>query len=146
MTDPQQIADIMARCKVVRLALNGDSVPYLLPLNFGMEPDGMTLYLHGARDGTKYTYLAHDNRAAFEMDCMHALVLDEQAHSCTIRYESVVGWGYVDEVTDENEKRHALKMLMRQYHAEDFPYEESPLPHTRVLSLRVQERTAKRRI
>lgn len=145
VTDAAEIVDIMSRCDVVRLAINTETVPYILPVNFGMEPDGMTLYIHGAMEGTKYGLIQHDNRVSFEMDCSHSLVLDEDEHECTMNYESVIGWGYVDELTEEGEKRHALSRLMCQYHAEDFSYNEKPLPRTRILRLKVEERTAKRR-
>ena len=33
-----QVVEVMRRCDVCRLALNGaDGVPYLVPLNFGMS-------------------------------------------------------------------------------------------------------------
>lgn len=145
VTDDYQITEIMSRCQVVRLAFNTDTVPYILPLNFGMEPDGMILYIHGAMVGTKYELMARDNRVAFEMDCLHGLVLDEQDHECSADYESVIGWGILEELTEDREKRHALGRLMAQYHAEGFHFNDGPLPRTRVLRLRVQERTAKRR-
>ena len=43
VTNPAEIAEMMTRCEVLHLALNTDTVPYILPVNFGMEPDGMTL-------------------------------------------------------------------------------------------------------
>lgn len=145
VTDPSEILRIMSRCEVLRLALNTDMVPYILPVNFGMEPDGMTLYIHGAKSGTKYDLIARDNRAAFEMDCTHGLVRDEFDHSCTMNYESVIGWGYLEEVTDEACKRHALDRIMAQYHGEGFSYGTGILPQTRIFRLRVAQRTAKHR-
>lgn len=145
VTDPNEIAGIMRRCEVLHLAFNHEPVPYILPVNYGMEPDGMTLYIHGAMTGTKYEVLAKDNRASFEVDCHHGLVLEEENHDCTFNYESVIGWGILEELTEEGEKKHALDCIMRQYHAEDFPYNSEMIQHTRILCLRVQERTAKRR-
>ena len=145
VTAPEEIADIMSRCEVVRLAINTDTVPYILPVNFGMEPDGMTLYIHGAMTGTKYEWIARDNRVSFEMDCSTELELNADNHECSMAYESVIGWGLVEELTEENDKRHALKQLMRQYHAEDFPFHEGLLPRTRILKINVQGRTGKRR-
>lgn len=142
---PEEIADIMSRCEILRLAINTDTVPYILPVNFGMEPDGMTLYIHGAMTGTKYEWIARDNRVSFEMDCGTALELDADNHECSMAYESVIGWGIVEELTDDGDKRHALMQLMRQYHAEDFPFSDGPLPRTRILKINVQDRTAKRR-
>lgn len=145
VTIPSEIADIMSRCEILRLALNTETVPYILPVNFGMEPDGMTLYIHGAVSGTKYEIIARDNRASFEMDCCTELVLNEADHECSMTYESVIGWGYLEEVTEPDAKRHAIGRLMAQYHAEGFPYSEAPLPRTRIFKLNVEERTAKRR-
>lgn len=145
VTDPQEIVGIMSRCEVLHLAINTDGAPYLLPVNFGMEPDGMTLYIHGAVNGTKYDLIEKDNRVGFEMDCHHGFVLDENDHSCTIDYESVMGWGTIEELAEEGEKHHALRLLMGQYHAADFLVDMGPLPRTRILCLRIQERTAKRR-
>lgn len=76
VTDPAEITEMMTRCEVLHLALNTDTVPYILPVNFGMEPDGMTLYIHGAREGTKYALIEKDNRVGFELDCTHGLVLE----------------------------------------------------------------------
>lgn len=145
VTDPVEIVDIMARCEVLHLAIAAEPAPYLLPVNFGMEPDGMTLYVHGAMEGTKYDLLARNNHVGFEMECTNGLVLDETGHSCTMNYESVMGWGIVSEVTAPEEKLHALDRIMRQYHAEDFPYSRAVAERTRILCLRIQERTGKRR-
>lgn len=145
VTDPAEMTSIMSRCEVLHLAINTGEAPYLLPVSFGMEPDGMTLYLHGAMTGRKYDLLARDNRVGFEMDCTHGLVLDDADHSCTVNYESVMGWGVIEKLTGEEEKRHALDRIMAQYHAEAFPYSAAPIPHTRLLRLRVEERTGKRR-
>ena len=145
VTDPVEIVDIMSRCEVLHLAIAAEPAPYLLPVNFGMEPDGMTLYVHGAMEGTKFDLLARNNHVGFEMECTNGLVLDEAGHSCTMNYESVMGWGIVSEITAPEEKIHALDRIMRQYHAEDFPYSRAVAERTRILCLNIQERTGKRR-
>ena len=143
--EPAAITAIMERCKVVRLAINTDGAPYILPLNFGMEPDGETLYIHGAAEGEKYSYLERDPRVGFEMECMLGVDMDEVHRECSTRYESVVGWGIAEEIIEADEKRHALKRMMAQYHREDFSFSEGPLPRTRVFRIRVQQRTGKSR-
>ena len=143
--EPAAITAIMERCKVVRLAINTDGAPYILPLNFGMEPDGETLYIHGAAEGEKYSYLERDPRVGFEMDCMLGMDMDEVHRECSTRYESVVGWGIAEEIIEADEKRHALKRMMAQYHREGFSFSEGPLPRTRVFRIRVQQRTGKSR-
>lgn len=145
VTSPKEITDIMTRCEVLHLAIASTPAPYLLPVNFGMEPDGMTLYIHGAMEGTKYPLLEQNNQVGFEMDCTHGLILDEAGHSCTMNYESVMGWGVISEITDPEEKLHALNRIMAQYHAGDFPYNPAIADHTRILCLKIEERTGKRR-
>ena len=145
VTSPSEIVDIMSRCQVLHLAISAQPAPYLLPVSFGMEPDGMTLYIHGAMTGYKYDLLRVDNRVGFEMDCTHGLVLDEVNHDCTVNYESVMGWGTIKELTDKSEKLHALDCIMVHYHSEDFPYNQKVADRTRILCLEIQERTAKRR-
>ena len=146
VTDAAAVTAIMARCHVVRLALNTDGAPYILPLNFGMEPDGMTLYIHGAAEGEKYRYIKADSRAGFEMDNMLGMDFDEIHRECSTRYESVTGWGELEEITETEEKCHALMRIMAQYHRADFPFSEGPLPRTRVFRLNIRKRTAKARI
>lgn len=145
VTDSGAICAILQKCSVLHLALNTDGAPYVLPVNFGMESDGMTFYIHGAAEGTKYALIAQDARAGFELECAGELVLNEAGHSCTMNYESVAGWGVLEEVTAPEEKCHALRRIMAQYHSEDFPFSEKPIPQTRIFRLRVVSRTAKSR-
>lgn len=130
-----------------RIALNDTDYPYILPLNFGMElcGDSVVLYFHGANDGYKYQLLARDNRASFEMDCGHKLVLDEEKGMCTMEYESVIGRGRVERIDLEEEKLHALRLIMSHYREPDFPFSESAVPRTTVLKLTVECMTGKRR-
>lgn len=145
VTNPSEIQDIMSRCEVLHLAIHAQPAPYILPVNFGMEPDGMTLYIHGAMTGHKYDLLEQNRQVGFEMECTHGLVLDDGTHSCTMNYESVMGWGILAELTGMEEKLHALDRIMEHYHSGDFPYNRTVAERTRILCLQIQERTAKRR-
>ena len=146
ITDRNEIIDVMKRCDVCRLALNDEGYPYILPLNFGMEADeeNIVLYFHGAEKGRKYELIEKDNRVSFEMDCAHRLVVDEERGHCTMEYESVIGRGRV-EMVQEEEKREALRSLMRQYHPENVNFDERAMPRTSVFKLTVEEMTGKKR-
>lgn len=142
----EEIVAIMETCDVCRVALNNDGYPYILPFNFGMHrnEDKIELYFHGAVEGQKYDLIEKDNRAGFEMDCGHRLVTEMERGSCTMEYESVVGQGHIEMVPDD-EKYHALCILMKHYHQEDFPFNQSAMPHTRVFKLVVEKVTGKAR-
>ena len=142
----KDIVAIMEKCDVCRIALNNNGYPYI-PLNFGMDikEDKIELYFHGAMEGTKYELIKKDNRASFEMDCEHKLVTEMERGSCTMEYESVIGQGYIEMLSDD-EKYNALYILMRHYHQEDFPFNKLVMPHTKVFKLVVKNVTGKVRM
>lgn len=141
-----EIVKIIKKCDSLVLGLNDEGYPYLVPLNFGMDiEDGqLYLYFHCAKEGKKLDLIQKDNRATFEMDCNHNFILYEERMSCTMGYESVIGQGTV-EIVDEDKKYDALKILMRQYHAEDFQFNTDMIKVTTLLRLKVEKLTGKRR-
>lgn len=141
-----EIVKIIKKCDSLVLGLNDEGYPYLVPLNFGMDiEDGqLYLYFHCAKEGKKLDLIQKDNRATFEMDCNHNFILYEERMSCTMGYESVIGQGTI-EIVAEDKKYDALKILMRQYHAEDFQFNTDMIKVTTLLRLKVEKLTGKRR-
>lgn len=141
-----EIVKIIKKCDSLVLGLNDEGYPYLVPLNFGMDiEDGqLYLYFHCAKEGKKLDLIQKDNRATFEMDCNHNFILYEERMSCTMGYESVIGQGTI-EIVAEDKKYDALKILMRQYHAEDFQFNTDMIKVTTFLRLKVEKLTGKRR-
>lgn len=148
VTNQADLIHIMEQCDVCRLALNDDGYPYILPLNFGMQMEnGMpVLYFHGAAEGTKYQLIARDNRASFEMDCGHQLITDAEKGYCycTMEYESVIGRGHVEILSDE-EKQEALQILMDHYHTDGAVFNPAAMSRTTVFKLTVEHMTGKKR-
>lgn len=146
ITDFHEIIEIIKKCDVCRIALNDEEFPYIVPLNFGLDVEGeqVYFYFHAAMEGKKLELIEKDNRATFEMDCDHKFILYEERMSCTMGYASVIGHGYIENVADEV-KYEALKILMRQYHAEDFKFNTDMMKVTKVLRMRVTDMVGKRR-
>lgn len=145
--DFDEILEVMKKCDVCRIAMQGDEYPYVIPLNFGMAVDGqqVVLYFHGAQAGMKYELLSKNNKVCFEMDCGHMLFTDMEKGNCTMCYESVIGYGVVEDVPEED-KREALDILMEHYPVPaGFHYNEAVVAQTRVLKLTVESMTGKRR-
>ena len=145
ITDCSAQLAIMSACDVCRIALNGeDGFPYIVPLNFGVEVNGgqVRLYFHSANRGQKLDLIARDNRATFEMDCDHNFIFCDSRMSCTMGYRSVIGQGTIELVPDD-QKLHGLEVLMRHYHAEDFPWSKKLVPATTVYRLNVERMTGK---
>lgn len=144
--DFDKILQIMRQCDSCVLALNDDGFPYMVPLNFGMniEDGQLYLYFHCAMQGKKLDLIRKNNRATFEMDCDHDFILYDERMSCTMGYSSVVGHGII-EFVEEEKKYEALKILMRQYHAEDFQFNKDMIKVTTVLKMKVLDITGKHR-
>lgn len=145
ITDFAEIVEVIKKCDVCRIALNDGGYPYIIPLNFGVKTEGeqITFYFHGAEEGKKYELIRRDNRVSFEMDCSHKLIVDKEGCRCTMGYESVVGRGRI-EIVSEEEKQEALRALMRQYHEGEFPFRKEAADRTTVMKLSVEEVTGKR--
>lgn len=143
--DFDEIVEVIRKCEICRLAFHDGEYPYILPLNFGMaiESGRIVFYFHGALEGKKYELIAGNNKAAFEMDCSTELKTILEDGNCTMLYESIIGQGTV-EILPDGEKEHALDILMKHYHKEEFPYNKAVLPRTRVFKMTVEHCTGKR--
>ena len=144
--DFNELIEIIRKCDVCRIALHDGDFPYIVPLNFGLDVQGQQVffYFHAAAEGKKLDLIAKDNRASFEMDCDHHFILYEERMSCTMGYASVMGHGTI-EIVPEEEKYNALKILMRQYHAEDFAFHTDMMKVTTVMKMTVIDMVGKRR-
>lgn len=149
ITDFEEMIQIMEKCDVCRIAMvdEDNPYPYMLPLNFGMEREGeqVTFYFHGAHEGRKYELMQRHPQVSFEMDCEHLLFLDEVKGSCSMAYESVIGHGVMEIVTDEEEKLKGLHLIMEHYGRGDFAFNPASVGLTTVFRLRVEGCTGKHR-
>ena len=146
--DINEILDIMSKCDVCRIALHDDEYPYVLPLNFGFETVDSIIYIyfHGALEGKKYDLMRKNNKAGFEMDYVHNVVIREKTGFATTEFESVMGNGVIDFIEGEQKLR-ALKILVKQYYKDDdFKIDISDVPRTCVFRLTVNEISGKRKI
>ena len=124
VASPEEAFAVIARCKVLRLALNvPGGAPYIVPMSFGWETaDGVPVfYLHCAGEGRKLDLLRLDARAGFELDGAHALKRGDVPCAYSCYYESVVGTGRVEFIDGAEEKARALERIMAQQVGEAMP-------------------------
>ena len=117
VTDPIKIADIINRCTCCRIGFNDDGEVYIVPLNFGyaVKDNTYTFYFHGAKQGRKIDLIAKNPEVGFEMDTDHAVYShggSETACDYTARFQSIIGNGIATIVTDTQEKKLGLSLLM----------------------------------
>ncbi len=114
VTDKAKIDDIIRRCTCCRLGFYDKGEVYIVPLNFGcsVKDDKYVLYFHGAKEGRKMELISENPQVGFEMDTDYKLITSDVACGCTVRFQSIIGKGTVSLVTDSEEKRLGLSVLM----------------------------------
>jgi nitroimidazol reductase NimA-like FMN-containing flavoprotein (pyridoxamine 5'-phosphate oxidase superfamily) len=126
-----------------------DNHAYVVPLNFGYEYDGgkLTFYFHGADAGEKLEILKQNPNACVEMDTGHQLIEGESAYTYSFAYESVIAFGAVEFLENDEEKSHGLKFLMRHQTGKDiqWQFDKQHLDAVCVYKLTADSFTGKRR-
>ena len=90
--------------------------------------------------------LAWGGNVGFELDRGAELVAGEVACGHSTRYQSIVGSGEAQRLVDPEEKRLALRQIMRHYTGrENWDFPDAALEKTAVWALRAHWFTAKER-
>lgn len=148
VVDFNEMRDILDKADACRIAFAVDNVPYIVAMNFGYEwiADKLTIFLHCAREGKKLDLMQKNNYVCFQLDTDHELMYNPATVYCTMNYSSIVGMGFLQEVTNDDERIKGLDLLM-QHHGHQAPqqYPAASLTRTMVLKLTVTEISAKRK-
>lgn len=144
INEESEVLAALGRCDVLRVALNSETYPYIVPLSFGYEVVGERpyLYVHGAKEGLRHDLLAKDWRVCFEADRFEKYVETPTGISCV--YESVIGFGRAEAVTGE-EALHGLQLILAHCGHADYPCTLETTRHTSVWRITVSQMTGKRR-
>jgi nitroimidazol reductase NimA-like FMN-containing flavoprotein (pyridoxamine 5'-phosphate oxidase superfamily) len=122
-----------------------DGAPLVLPTLFAR--DGDDLYVHGS----PASRLLRAGKKGVDV-CVTVMILDgfvmaKSAFHHSVNYRSVVVFGTAEEVTDAEEKRRALELLVEHIHpgrsTESRPPNDDELKKTLVLRLPLDEASAK---
>ena len=141
--DRDAIDGIIRRCQVCRLGMCDNGQPYVVPLSFGY--DGQLLYVHAASEGRKIDILRRNNRVCFEFDILEEVISSDQACNWGMRYESVIGSGVAEIMTDTDAKKAALDRIMQQYSSDRWAFDEQAVAGTLVVCIRIEEISGKTR-
>jgi nitroimidazol reductase NimA-like FMN-containing flavoprotein (pyridoxamine 5'-phosphate oxidase superfamily) len=127
----------------VMATTGADGQPYATALSFAR--DSSLLYFHCALSGHKLDNLRHDGRVCVSF--VGKLFFPED--DFTVAYESALVFGRAEEVTDETEKIHGLRLLCERFTpanmaAFDSAIEKS-INRTGVWKIHIERVTGKRR-
>ena len=144
--DFADVADILKRCKTIRLGLINQSKSYVVPVSFGMDivDEKVVVYFHGAVAGLKTECIEQNDNVCIEADIFYKV--ETTKTGITARYESVIGFGVVSKVEGE-EKLHGLRKLVEHYGFSDYPIERCRgLDNTAVYKIVLSELSGKRNL
>lgn len=154
ITDFTEILDVLRRADTIRLGLNGDPYPYVVPLSFGFEAPGgcadscpLAVYVHGAAEGLKHDLIARDNRVCVEAGIFHRYVSygEGDGASVTTEYESVIGFGTAAAVTGAEAEK-GMELMLEHCGYPGFKYNKELLGVTRIYKFSLTSVTGKRRL
>ncbi len=118
-----EILEIIAKCEVCYVSMiDVEGMPYVVPLNFGYENG--TLYLHGAKEGKKIEALKNNPKVCVAFSTDHLLRYQHEQVACSwsMKYRSVLLYGEVEFINDDQERIEALNVMMRKYAQRDFKF------------------------
>ena len=146
ITDERKIRNIIDRCTCCRIGFNDNGKVYIVPLNFGYakNENNYIFYFHGALEGRKINLIKTAPNVGFEMDTNHNLKKAEHACDYSASFESVIGNGVVKLVTDAEEKKLCLDLIMEHNTGKrDWDFNEKMVNATAVFKLEVTELSCK---
>ena len=115
ITDHAAMLDILNRCDTLRIGIMGPEYPYVVPVSFGVivEEDRPVVYFHCAREGLKLELLRKNPRVCVEGDIF--IKTEPTDHGITTRYESVIGTGICEILTEEAACIRGLRAITEHY-------------------------------
>ena len=115
ITDKSILDNILKQATICRLAMLDNGLPYILPFNFGYSEN--CLYIHSAPEGKKIDVLRKNPKVCFEVEQYTELIKDEIACKWSTLYRSIIGYGNIEIVTEFEEKKRGLEIIMKQHGA-----------------------------
>lgn len=148
ITEIAGIESVISKADVCRIALADGGIPYIVTMNFGYAGGNeRCLYFHCATSGKKLDMMARNSFVCFEMDTDHNLYEGKMACDFGMEYRSVVGWGDISIIEDNDKKIVGLNCIMKHYAVRpDFVYERRNLDNILVLRLDIKEMTGKKHL
>lgn len=143
ITDIQEIENILNSADICRLAFCDNQMPYIVPMSFAYS--NRCLYFHSAKEGRKLDIINKNPNVCFEVETDTALIYDEAACKCTMKYKSVIGTGKVIFIEEEVAKIEALDLLMKHYVDKDeFTYPQKAIQAVAIFKVEINEMSGKK--
>lgn len=142
IVDHTILENILAKGTICRLAMMDGDRPYLLAFNYGYK--NRCMYIHAAPEGKKIDLLKKNNKICFEIESPTELITDAKPCKWSFKYQSIVGYAHVEIVTDFEEKKRGLDIIMSHYGFEGQPeFADKQVEFIVILKVVIDEMTGK---
>jgi len=113
ITNTSDLEVILKKAKVCHLGLIDDTSPYVIPAHYGYD-DGY-LYIHSAKEGKKIDLIKKNPNICFEIEIDHKIHNTGIPCNWSTSYRSIIGFGTASLLTDIDDKKKALEILIDHY-------------------------------
>jgi nitroimidazol reductase NimA-like FMN-containing flavoprotein (pyridoxamine 5'-phosphate oxidase superfamily) len=143
ITNRREIDSILSKAIVCRISIIDHETPYIVPMNFGYKDD--ILYLHSAPEGKKIDLLKRNPLVCFEVESDLEIINTGIPCKWSMNYTSVIGYGKANFITDIEQKRKALNIIIDHYSpGSSYIFPEKNLKEVTVIKIEISEMTAKK--
>jgi hypothetical protein len=110
ISDPTEIKAILKKGKYAIISLCRENEPYIVTLSYGYDDINNSLYFHCSTIGLKLDFIKSNPKVCATVIEDGGYIYEECGHN----YRTVVFWGEIKFVTDPEEKKHGMKILLDQ--------------------------------
>jgi len=127
--DDAWIKAYLKRVPFGMLATEYEGQPFIKPTSFVYDEAEHTIYIHGALVGRMRTNLEVNPRISFCIAEMGRLLPGDTAMEVGVEYASVVVFGKVEILTEADQTRHGLQLLLDRF----FPHLKPGIDYREIL-------------
>lgn len=141
LTQKGDLDKILKEGKFATIAMCRYDEPYVVSLSYGYDSANETLYFHCAKEGLKLEFLKANKSVCATVIKDQGYAMDE----CSHRYESIVFWGDMLTVSDLQEKKHGMSILLHHLEEKDSAIKSLLLKsdkhynHMEILKLKIKQ-------
>jgi len=140
--EADEIDELLKNQIVGRIGCHADGLTYIVPISYAYDGDSVFMHTH---EGRKVNIMRKNPSVCFEVEEMVNMA----------NWKSVIAWGTFQEITDHEERNHALTQLSQRIfpliasktvHLSDtWPFESDDFPFAGgiVCKIRVTEKTGR---
>ena len=140
ITVQEEIERIIKKCDVCYVAMvDLEGNPYVIPMNFGYKKN--CIYLHSSQNGKKIDILKQNNSVCVSFSTDHLLRWQSEKVACSysMKYRSVLAYGKVEFVTEQEDKIIALNEIMKHYTDKEYKYSDPSVKEVMVFKVNIRK-------